>query len=208
MNRRAIVLHFIITILLALIIFIPACLFVSKFFRVSEQASDNFSAFVKELQQTASDGKERSFLIIMDKSTALIYFEPSQQQVIVKVDTELPYTDYTIQLQNPGRCGEKGCLCLFQEPEVDATWWKPGYDTVTVLDSTARCQELAFPLRLENCGVGTAKNVHSYTCEHGFMIERRLAEDSSWATESYYEAPRRLAFKIMKQGETIFLKQP
>lgn len=187
---------------------------VSKFFRLSAQAKDSFSAFVTEIQSLAEDGKEgenRNDVLILDQATAAVYFESNSEEVKVQVDAKLLalVTDYSIHIKNPEKCETgKGCLCLIRKAQFDTTWWKPGSDTVTITENTAIpavCKTVESKLILENCGIGTPTKVNSYTCSGGFMIERQLAKDSNWATASYYEAPRRTFFVLTKVGDTIKL---
>ena len=137
-NKKAIMVKFLVTVILAIIIFAPACMLGSKIFRTSTQAKDNYLSFVKELNEFAKDkqqpiGAKKSTLLIMDKITTIVYFEGKSKEVLVEVDAAAPYTDYTIHLIKPGQCEEdKNCLCLFRKSEFDVTYWKPGYDTVTV----------------------------------------------------------------------------
>lgn len=210
-NKKGLMLKFLTTLLLALIIFVPACMFVSKFFSISQQAEGNFLEFVGEIKEiekpTVPINDQRVQLLILDDKTALTYFEKSSTEVIVEVDAAAPYTDYTIHISKPSKCvSAKGCLCLIQKPEFEVTWWKLGFDTVKITDNSASCYELDTSLAVENCNFGQAHSVLSYTCKNGFFIERHLAEGSSWATSSYYELPRRSSFQLIKEGTRIVLQ--
>src|SRR3989344_9112744 len=114
-SKKGIMMHFLVSLILTLIIFIPACYLVSGIFRTSEQAQDNFSEFVKELDKFAEKGQvgeRKSNLLIMDDETATVYFEKATQEVVVAVDAKLPTNDYSIHLLKPGQCDDsKNCLC-------------------------------------------------------------------------------------------------
>jgi len=214
MNRKAdIMVSFIVTLILSLIIFVPACMLTSEFFRLSDQAKDKFNTFVKEITSMSKEGKEgenRIDVLILDDKTAMVYFRSNVEELKIAVDAAAPTTDYSIIIKNPKKCNEKNnCLCLFRKANFDTTWWKPGYDTVTVTEDTgtpAICVEIESDLILENCGIGTPHSVHSYTCSEGFMVERNLAKGSSWAVKAYYEANRRTSFTLTKEGSNIRLK--
>ena len=66
-NKKAIMIKFLVTVLLAIIIFAPACLFASKFFSLSNQAKDNFVNFVNEIKEmeTAQLGERKNFILII-----------------------------------------------------------------------------------------------------------------------------------------------
>jgi hypothetical protein len=209
MDKKGIMVKFLVTVLLAIIIFVPACMASSKFFRLSGQSKDNFVDFVHTIEDMKNDpdGSKETSLLIMDKGTAIVYFPPGSQEVQVAVDAEFPQTDYTIKLQNPGKCDARdGCFCLFRSPDFDTTWWKPGYDTVTVTDANAACQRMKIPLSIASCSIGTADDVNSYTCSNGFMVERHLADESSWLVGAFYKNPRRTQIQLTKQGNSIVLE--
>ena len=203
-------LQFLTTVLLALIIFMPACYVASKYFRLSEQGVKGYTDFVDtvlEIEKAPTGAKKTAF-IIMDVGTAMVYFEPYQPEVKVTVDAAFPYTDYTIILNNPQRCApEKGCLCLFREPKFDTTLYKPGYDTIKITELSPLCQEVATPLKLQDCSRGRANNVNSYTCFNGFILERHLADKASIAVSSYYEVPRRTKLILNREAGFILFSE-
>ena len=73
-DRKAIMIKFLVTVLLALIIFAPACMFVSKIFKLSDQAKDSFFDLIVKVSN-AEPGSKGSFLLKMDKDTALMKFD-------------------------------------------------------------------------------------------------------------------------------------
>ncbi len=194
--------QFLISLLLCLMIFIPACYLVSGIFRTSEQAQDNYSGFVKGLndfQEHGQIGERKSVLLIMDEETAIVYFEKDAQETVINVDAELlkGTTDYSIHLLKPGQCDDtKNCLCLFRESEFEAEAFK---GLLTVTPKRVVCTALNYNLEVETCSIGEATKVNSYTCEgNSFMIERNLAKKSSWKVGSYYEIPRRTVLYFTK----------
>jgi len=205
-NKKGIMIKFVVTIILAILIFVPACYVASSFFRLSEQAGESYGKFVEQilLLEKANPGDKKIIMTILDEGTAIVYFEEGSNEVKVSVDARVPYTDYSIILKKPSYCDqEKGCLCLFREPEFDTTWWKPGYNTITVTSTVAQCQEFKIPMAVDTCSKGKANAVNSYNCVGGFMLERHLADKSSWATASYYEMPRRAQLKVVKEGGAL-----
>lgn len=207
--------QFLVSLLLCLMIFIPACYFVSGIFRTSEQAQDNFSEFVKELndfQEHGKVGERKSVLLIMDDETAIVYFQKNAQKAVIDVDAKLPNNDYSIHLLKPGQCDDsKNCVCLFRDTEFDTTLFEKVSLTelkgkVTVTPKKVVCTDIDYNLEVETCSIGDGTMVNSYTCSDGFMIERNLAKGSSLAVGSYYEIPRRTVLYFNKEnGDTIKL---
>ena len=207
---------FLTTLILALIIFVPACYLSSKIlFRTSEQAKDNYVEFVKELVDFAKDaplGARKSIILIMDEATAIVSFEQNKQEVIVNVDARFDYSDFTIHLQKPGQCSDaQNCLCLIRKANFDVT----AIDDVTVTGLMGKivvipqrviCTDLDFNLEVETCSIGKPEAVNSYVCSNGFMIERHLTDEASVAVASYYELPRRTVLYFSKFEDTVRLE--
>ncbi|MDP3640012.1 MAG: hypothetical protein Q8R53_02295 [Nanoarchaeota archaeon] len=77
MNKKAIMLKFLVTVVLAIFIFIPACLFVTKtFFRLSAQGEDSFRDLVNEVKDVAeaAEGEQRTFVLKMDAGNVVAAF--------------------------------------------------------------------------------------------------------------------------------------
>ena len=215
-EKKGIMMQFLVSLILALMIFIPACYLVSGIFRTSEQAQDNFSEFAKELAafyERGQIGEQKSILLVMDEATAMVYFQKATQKVQVEVDAKLPNNDYSIDLLKPGQCDDaKNCLCLFRDTEFDTAL----FETVSVADLEIKgkitvipkkvvCADLDYDLAVESCSIGEGTLVNSYTCSDGFMIERNLAKQSK-AVFSYYEINRRTVLYFSKEnGNTIKL---
>jgi len=205
--------QFLVSLLICLMIFIPACYMVSKIFRTSEQAQDNYSEFVQELNTFAEQGQtgeKKSILLIMDDETAIVYFQKNAPKVVVEVDAKLPNTDYSIHLMKPGQCDDsKNCLCLFRDTEFDTELFVEVSATtlkgkITVIPTQIICTDFDYDLAVETCSIGESTLVNSYTCSDGFMIERALAKKSK-AVYSYYEIPRRTVLYFTKSDDTIRL---
>ncbi len=200
--------QFLTTLILALIIFVPACYITSNlFFRTSEQAKDNYVDFVKELTNFAEKeqiGARKSIMLIMDEATAIVYFEKDGPEVLVNVDAAFPSIDYTINLQKPGQCDDtKNCLCLFRSSKFEAEGTE-----LTVIPERVVCSNLDYNLEVETCSMGVPSEVNSYICSNGFMIERQLAKNipaEILEVHSYYELPRRTALYFIKFGDSVKL---
>jgi hypothetical protein len=179
----------------------------SKLFRVSEQAQDNFSEFVKSLNdfhEKGQIGEQKSILLIMDEATAIVYFSPGTQKVVVEVDAKLPNNDYALDLLKPGQCDDnRNCVCLFREADFETEFFdkitiNELKGKITVIPKQVVCTSLDYSLEVESCNIGEGTLVDSYTCSNGFMIERHLAKESSVFVGSYYKIPRRTVLYFTK----------
>ena len=204
--------QFLVSLLLALIIFIPACYIASNvLFRTSEQAKDNYAEFIQGLNKFADQGQigeKKSILLIMDEATAVVYFEKAAKEVLIDVSAKFPNTDYSIVLSKPGQCDDtKNCVCLFRESDFGTTVFAKGVKgKIMVTPKKVVCTDLNYDLEVETCNIGEGTLVNSYTCSQGFMIERNLAKKSSIVVYSYYEIPRRTVLYFSKEnGNTIKL---
>ncbi|MEK6951146.1 MAG: hypothetical protein AABX13_05480 [Nanoarchaeota archaeon] len=188
MNRRAIVLHFIITVLLALIIFIPACLFVSKFFRLSEQAETNFNEFVQKLEDFKKSEKQKdSFLLIMDKETFIASFlYPTTVEFKIETretgggtfrSSEEKMVTVAHYFSYPSQCLSVPCICLCQEAQEGEAVSNLEKRSISYSCNQLRCTVLQdFPLA-DNWGIS------------------RLTE----------EEPRRIAVEMRKENGQVIL---
>jgi len=113
MNKKGVMLKFIVSILLAIfIVLIPACMIGSKFFRLSVQAQDNFVEFAKELKDLAERGKEgeqRNFMLIMDDKTVIIGFSEDKFKSCLSSRCE------EFERPNTDDCERGSCVCLYEE---------------------------------------------------------------------------------------------
>ena len=206
LGKKGIVLKVIVTLLVALIIFVPTVLFASQFFSFSIQAKNNFIDFVDQVKkmEKAEIGERETHVLILDKPTAVVYFEKDKDQVRVDVDANCAVTcsDYYFILEKPSQCNnDKGCLCLFREVEYDVS-----SDWFTVKPKSAICESTELNLDLDHCGIGIPNDVNSYFCSNGFVIERHLADEASWRVDAFFEAPRRIAVTFEKEADQIILE--
>lgn len=198
-SKKGIMVQFLISLLICLMIFIPACYIASGIFRTSQQAEDNFSEFVNGLNdfwEHGQVGERKSVLLVMDDETAIVYFEKETQETVIKVDARVLESlfDFSKRLLKPGQCDDtKNCLCLFRESKFDV----PAFgENVVVIPQKVVCADLDYQLKVESCNIGKSVGVNSYTCEgNNFMIERSLGKQ----TDSYYEIPRRTVLYFTKE---------
>ena len=210
LNKKGIMVKFLVTIMVALFIFIPACMFTSKLFTLSSQARTNFLNFVEEIKdiQNAPHLAKETSILILDKGTAVVYFQPKKEEVKVDVATTCKLcVDYSFTLKKPNNCfnEEDGCICLFREVE-----YKIDGASFTVNPTTTICEEVSKEIQLPNCGFGVAKDVRSYTCSDGFLIERNLASSAKdditdLDVVAYFQLGRRVPITMQKYGESIIM---
>ncbi len=126
MDRMGIMLKFLATLILALIIFIPACLFTSSLFRMSDQAKDSFGNFAKVLQDFAVSNEEsKSFLLVMDEDTFITNFQQGRNIIFNKeISTPGGMENYEYSLSYPSeQCEGQDCICLCRK--IDETEINP-----------------------------------------------------------------------------------
>lgn len=183
LNRKAIMVDFLVTVLLAIIIFAPACYVSSTFFRLSDQAKESFTTFIRaaqKLSETGKEGEPKSEFLILDKETALVFFEPKYSEVKI-VSSGNKYL-----FNRPNQCpSDHNCVCLFQEVEEEN-------DIFSAVKKT--CYPLNFQLKLEDCTPAGSEG--SVACSQGFFVGREIAD---------FEGSRRVEFTLKKEGNTVLL---
>lgn len=128
---------FLVTLLLAILIFAPGCLLASKFFRLSNQAKDNFQDLVKEIRDLAANGKDgetRNFLVIIDKETTISILDGENEQATGSL-ASFSNQCYALSAKNDinGRtyyyfnypkdtCTGGNCICLCRDVEFKNTF--------------------------------------------------------------------------------------
>jgi len=206
-NKKASMMVALLTsLLIAFIIFAPACYVGDRLLRTSAQAKVNYGEFmgaVDKFAKNAKIGARKSTILIMDQATALVYFQKGKKDVNVEVD-RTGNINYDIIFKRPDKCdNNNNCLCLFRKSEFEH-----GLLKVTIKPKRAICYTLDYKLRLESCSLGKAIGVNSYKCSNGFVIERNMASEgfSKGAPKAvYYENPRRRLFEFKKFKDQVLL---
>ena len=126
LNKRGIMVDFLTTVLLAIIIFAPACYFLSKVFILSDQAVDSFNNFPDKIKEFANDENkaEDNYLLILDTGSAITSFTDDQGSKLYSrtVSSQLPtgpnrekvissVSDYYLAFP-ADKCTNLPCLCL------------------------------------------------------------------------------------------------
>ena len=192
-NKKAgIVLKFILATLVALIIFIPTILFASELFRVSDQATDNFQSFVKELKKFTSDTKNRiTFLSILDEGTAVFLFKDKETLLAyTKLDIDNDQISATIYTNNynlpypeTNCAGKLPCACLCKKFDENKLV-KTGAVTETLtINYNIVCEKL------------TCEYLSEVPLENSFSIYRGV------------EDQRRSTIIFERKGDQIFVKK-
>lgn len=214
-SKKGIMLKFLTTLILALIIFVPACMFVSNFFRVSEQAKQNFNSFTTEIKQLENPNVDVNIhqitILILDEQTAIVYFPVDSKEVKLTVKpTSNSAKGQELFFKRESSCSkDKGCLCLIQEFKKSEGAGR--YSNVFLEDSklyfiskSVNCVDFDSRLSLVNCGIGEAVGVEGYNCEGGFVIERGVVKE--FTNSFYYNLGRRVSFQLSKGGDSINLE--
>ncbi len=164
LNRKGITLPFVVTVLLALIIFIPACILVSKVFRVSEQADNSFNDFVKSMIDfSKSDKNQENFLLIMDAETFIAAFRyPTTAEIQAESrktgggtfrSSGEKTTVVSTYFSYPAQCTALPCICLCRKAREGEAATQPDTKFISYTCEQLRCTMLEdFPLN-ENWGL-------------------------------------------------------
>ncbi|MFC1686848.1 hypothetical protein ACFL0E_00640 [Nanoarchaeota archaeon] len=176
-KKKGIMVKFLVTILITIIIFAPTIAFISKTFRISEQAESNFSNFMGEIKSLAASSKEKdekTFVLILDKNTFIFKFNKAEDLVTKKIKLSYP----------KNQCLGKECIVLCQEIDFG--------DVVS-------CKKMrGFPLEE---GV---KVVPFFLSR--FNQEVDLSPGLGLETHSIIDMPRRNEITIQKESGKIYVK--
>lgn len=120
LNKKGLMLKFLLGLILALIIFVPTCIFTSKFFRLSDQAQDNFLEFTKEIKDFSNkpDQERKTFLLLLDDDTFITIFKQREEVMFFSGSRKYEEGEVTIQkiFKTPAQCTEFACACLCKKP--------------------------------------------------------------------------------------------
>ena len=179
MNKRGIMLEFLVGVILALLIFTPTCLFTAKIFRLSQQGQDNFQSFVQELNDLSKTEKggdhSRISVLTLDEETALVYFPADKVESILEIQ-DWQTDDYwdkiilgeeigsilaEVLFVKPHSC-TGNCLCLFQKYSIEgkivdrenAEAGLLGVPQAVVSLTDGDCKTLGFHLEMDDCDFG------------------------------------------------------
>ena len=205
-NRKGIMVKFLVTLVLAIIIFVPTCMFVSKVLdagtRSSTQAKDNFKEFITELNTFSKEkeaGDRFSKVLILDRVTAVVYYNKVGNKIQVDVDSK--GLDFEMNIQKPSACKkDMNCICLLRKSEFESDTISR---TITVKPKRFLCENLNYEMIIDSCNNGEPTLVNSYKCKNGFLIERSLVKESDWKIDSYYEIKRRSTVFMLKEQNSI-----
>lgn len=114
MNKKGLMIKFLVTIVLALIIFAPACAISSKLFRLSSQAKENFVSFIDEIEVLHRDGEnneQKTSILILDEGSFISLFKEGTETVSLRSGS----MSFSRPLK---RCWDKACACLCREFSV------------------------------------------------------------------------------------------
>lgn len=195
-NKKGLMVKFLTTVILALVIFVPACMMVSKlFFRLSDQAKDNYLDLTKKLPEYArsTDEKPKSFLLITDGETGIFLFaEEGNAYVNSKTATIDPTTEFgkTVTLTSnyffafpKQQCSSVPCICLCREFKIlEKSPLKSSTDQSIGSISHSSDQELG---------------CNSLTCQ---QLEGRYQPWSYYRNES---GERRVLIKFSKENDAV-----
>ena len=132
-------LKFLVNLILALVLFIPAIMFAGKFFNLSSDALESFYKLVGTMERMAASDElmmKEKVLLKMDPGSNIVFFE-KKSLVFDWEDKEYKIGDYIYLMQKdcnwidnscfeylsgyciprPEECGDGPCVCLYRNSE-------------------------------------------------------------------------------------------
>ena len=205
------VLRMIIGVVLALtsLFFFMSC--VSNLPLFSSVLEPNFQEFV-EVTKSLKVGENKAFLLSLPEHSAIVYFEPEAEKVRLTVDDSTS-SNYDVVFARDDVCGvKKGCLCLFSETRVteEGTFNGNSQAMVTSAKKNRCVQDFTFPLKVTSCNFGKAKDVVSYQCQGGFVLERLVAKQARDEVkigdgDGHYELFGKTEFLLEKKADGVYI---
>lgn len=130
MNKKAIMVNFLVTVVLAILIFGGATAIIAKVLSVDQQAKQNFYRLDKELREFAQSDKDLSgFLMILDEESYVAKFTKDTNLNLLiraKIIIEFGGTRFEYQkrvYEYPPQCAGKDCLVFCKKlAMIDDTW--------------------------------------------------------------------------------------
>lgn len=204
MNSKAIMTSFLITVILAIIIFVPTCYGFSKLFRLSDQAKESFDNFADAVAKLpASEQKKTSEILILDQDTFVIAYNANKNAALCTAQNQCGESLYPAE-----ECQGKSCLCLCQK--FEDTGFKSGGEDIPCINLICKTTgdiQFASGLLINNFYVdkktSSAPNIAEGYFQNGFMIVRGELAFSGFRYP--FETIRRQFFFITAEGNTIFL---
>lgn len=187
MNKRAttLVLQFLVVLLLAVVITFFSCKAYGSVFRLTSQAKESYTSLVNSINDLSLKGQEnerKSEILLLDKETALVFFESQFGEVKVVSSGDIFFFDRPIQCQD-----DKNCLCLFREVQEESNYFKP---------QKIICYDLDYKIEMADCTPVGHEDV--VTCSNGFFIGRKIKD---------FEGQQRVSMNLMKEkGKIVILK--
>jgi len=205
-NKKAIMTSFLITVILALIIFVPTCYGISKLFRLSDQAKEGFDDFADTLTKLpTSEQKKTSEILILDQDTFVIAYNAHQNTKLCTAQNDCGESLYPA-----AECAGQSCLCLCQE--FKDTGFKAEGEDIICADTGRVCKktgniQFASGLLISNFYLDkktpSAPDITEGYFQNGFILARGELAFSGFRYP--FQNIRRQFFFITAQGNTIYI---
>jgi hypothetical protein len=161
MNKRALMVKSLVTIILAIIIFVPLILGVTKYCQYSTQAGNNFVEFAKEIKDFAESDKDSdNFMLIMDSETAIVGFSKDSSKIEScekKAETGKEFCGHWPK-PDTYECKEGSCVCLIKSI---IGWREVGQRTIDFRYESFNCK------RVDDAFFSTQKEIQILSTDWG-----------------------------------------
>ncbi len=200
-NKKAIMMKFLVSLVLAIIIFVPACLFLSKFTRLSGQAEDSFAEFTNTIKTAYSTRSKQNHDLIIDDDTFVIGYSAQKNTQLCTSQNACATFAY------PSECGGEACICLCQE--YQSTGFTSSATSEDIVCQQRTCEkvgDLEFKDRLKVSGFYLTDMPEVFSqgyFRNGFVIARGELEFSGLRFN--FQTFRRLPFVIVVEEGKVGL---
>ncbi len=204
MNKKAIMLEFLIRLIIA-IVFIGSAFYIgSKLFRLGDKGYDDYNKLTNLIDEMKVSGEIRSLSLSMDQDTAIVGFSSNDDYSVSRY--RLPYpagqvififrrSDFPACIKDKS----KSCVCLVTKPKfdkygkIDSTTEaglggrdddldKEVYKSLQIYykpeeESKFYCADVDADINFQ-CDLEEKPN-DEFSCSHGFVLERGIAKRST-----------------------------
>lgn len=191
-------LKFLIGVIIAIILFVPACNFISNVFRTTQQARENFEDLYQNLVDinNSKDPIAETMILILDEGSAVVYFNKGADKLVVDGDATGLNRNFEVHfLRSDTTCSnEEACICLMNEFTVEESGGFIREGLSIAIPVSPICRNTDINLDFAKCGFGTLIQVASQECKGGALIDRGVVSS---------ELPRRITVQLRKEGDKI-----
>jgi len=152
-KSQILVARYLVTLIVAIVLFIAAFVFAGKLFRLTDTSQRDFFEFQERLEGATS--AVDSYPVRMDKGTAIIFFNYGDIIANFNYQGGPGVIDATYTIKKPLQCGKDPCMCYCKDFDIE------DFGTICL---SPKCKNLGFEF--------TGSCSDNKKCENGVMVTR------------------------------------